>query len=372
MEGILECNKCKKIIGGNCFLTKCRHILCHGDGLSGYNDDNTFTCPICNTIMDQENGVTELNFQGERISKSDVNVVLSFLVERPGASLDFLGQVIKFRDFQRQELLKHQNLLEDNHTRQVKELERTNAQYRQYVHKVESKLNDAQKNVDTLQVEMKEMKRKYDALDRTYNNLLSEHQRRGSSSSSNNTGPRLPFGGRPNPNAKSPGSIGGVFQNDFHANNSIPRRSNSNGHFDNTKHMNNNNNNNNISPYFSTSNNNHRTPPTNNNNFVNKQPLGAFHQHRRPMSGDAMNHHTNNNNQLKPRHMSSRSPGRRSRSVSPGTRMNNNNNPHHQNIPQRLVASGGSGGGKFNFRSRFAPQTPAFKRSQKIMNEFRH
>ena len=25
-----------------------------------------------------------------------------------------------------------------------------------------------------------------------------------------------------------------------------------------------------------------------------------------------------------------------------------------------------------NFRSRFAPQTPAFKRSQKIMNEFRH
>ena len=39
------------------------------------------------------------------------------------------------------------------------------------------------------------MKRKYDALDRTYNNLLSEHQRRGSSSSSNNTGPRLPFGG---------------------------------------------------------------------------------------------------------------------------------------------------------------------------------
>ena len=70
--------------------------------------------------------------------------------------------------------------------------------------------------------------------------------------------------------------------------------------------------------------------------------------------------------------MSSRSPGGRSRSVSPGTRMNNNNNPHHQNIPQRLVASGGSGGGKFNFRSRFAPQTPAFKRSQKIMNEFRH
>ena len=34
--------------------------------------------------------------------------------------------------------------------------------------------------------------------------------------------------------------------------------------------------------------------------------------------------------------------------------------------------SGGSGGGKFNFRSRFAPQTPAFKRSQKIMNDFRH
>ena len=62
MEGRLECNKCKKILGGNCFLTKCRHIFCHGDGLSAYNDNGTFTCPVCNAVLDQQTGITELKF----------------------------------------------------------------------------------------------------------------------------------------------------------------------------------------------------------------------------------------------------------------------------------------------------------------------
>ena len=195
MEGVLECNKCKKILGGNCFLTKCRHILCHADGLNGYNDDGTFTCPICDMVLHQENGITELNFQGERISKSDINIVLSFLVERPGSSLDFLGQVIKFREFQRQELLKHQNLMHRNHSHNVKELERLNVQYRDYIGKMENKLNVVEKTVDNLQTEKKELSRKYEALSRSYKQLLSEQHASSERSS---------FSSRSNSNVKSP------------------------------------------------------------------------------------------------------------------------------------------------------------------------
>eukprot|EP00943_MAST-04B_sp_MAST-4B-sp1_P008658 g8658.t1 len=194
MEGVLECNKCKKILGGNCFLTKCRHILCHADGLNGYNDDGTFTCPICDMVLHQENGITELNFQGERISKSDINIVLSFLVERPGSSLDFLGQVIKFREFQRQELLKHQNLMHRNHSHNVKELERLNVQYRDYIGKMENKLNVVEKTVDNLQTEKKELSRKYEALSRSYKQLLSEQH--ASSERSSFSSLTVPGGGR--------------------------------------------------------------------------------------------------------------------------------------------------------------------------------
>ena len=54
------------------------HFFGCSDGLSAYNDNGTFTCPVCNAVLDQQTGVTELNLQGERISKNDVNVVLFF------------------------------------------------------------------------------------------------------------------------------------------------------------------------------------------------------------------------------------------------------------------------------------------------------
>ena len=176
MEGRLECNKCKKILGGNCFLTKCRHIFCHGDGLSAYNDNGTFTCPVCNAVLDQQTGITELNLQGERISKNDVNVVLSFLVERPSSSLDFLGQVVKFREFQRQELLTQHDLTSSSHSKQVKELERINAQYRNCIQQMEGKMGSIERAMERMQTEKKEMIRKYEALDRTYRNLISEQR----------------------------------------------------------------------------------------------------------------------------------------------------------------------------------------------------
>ena len=80
--------------------------------------------------------------------------------------------------------------------------------------------------------------------------------------------------------------------------------------------------------------------------------------------------HGINNKHYQQRHIiSSRSPGRRSRSTSPGNRIVNNPIPERHQVASN---SSSNNNNKFNYRSKFAPATPAFKRSQQILNEFRH
>ena len=372
MEGRLECNKCKKIIGGNCFLTKCRHIFCHGDGLSAYKDNGTFTCPVCNTVLDQQSGITELNLQGERISKADVNVVLSFLVERPSSSLDFLGQVVKFREFQRQELLNQQYLSSSSHSKQVKDLERRNAQYRNCIQEMEGKMGSIERAMDRMQAEKKEMIRKYEALDRTYRNLISEQRLNQMQSTIRNPGSHhakspsslldakthainsmgtnvstghssrtvSPYPNRHSPNESSPGSS--TFASHGIKDLAI-RRS---GSYGNTK----------ISPYFSGN-----SRPEYTNVTGSNEPLGAFHQYNRPSSANSRK-----KDAYTPSRLPSRSPSGRSRSRSPNGRVT-------PNLPdRRFTPRSNSSNNAFRYQPSFAPQTPAFKRSKDILNQYRH
>ena len=372
MEGRLECNKCKKILGGNCFLTKCRHIFCHGDGLSAYNDNGTFTCPVCNAVLDQQTGVTELNLQGERISKNDVNVVLSFLVERPSSSLDFLGQVVKFREFQRQELLNQQDLTSSSHSKQVKELERLNAQYRNCVQQMEGKMGSIERAMERMQTEKKEMIRKYEALDRTYRNLISEqrvnqmqsairnpgsnqakspsslsyaktHGRNGmdsNASTGHSSRTVSPYPNRLTTNDRSPGS--GTFPSHSIKDLAI-RRS---GSYGNTK----------ISPYFSGN-----SHPNFANATSSSEPLGAFHQYNRPSSANSRKRDA-----YTPSRLPTRSPSGRSRSRSPNGRVT-------PNLPdRRFTPRSSNANNAFHYQQSFVPQTPAFKRSKDILNQYRH
>ena len=170
----LECNACSKQLIGNCFMTACGHILCHDDGMSAFRNNHDFVCPVCDKTLTRE-GVTELNFLGDNpASTNDVKTILSFIVERPGTVLGFLGQVLQFREQQRLLIISSRKRLKRNAEKDANDLKHKIMRTENYAQEMEGKLRRKDARIQELEKEFAETRRQRDALQKSYRALREE------------------------------------------------------------------------------------------------------------------------------------------------------------------------------------------------------
>ena len=163
-------------------MTACGHILCHDHGIEAFHrqesrgHEDYFLCPVCQKSKTMSE-VTELNFQGDHMSKTDIKTIMSFMVEKPTEAMKFLGDVISFRDSQKVLVLEESDRRASNQENDMNEMKRRIMNSENYAREMEAKAVRHEARGEELEKAMSELRRQRDALQKSYKDLCEQRMR---------------------------------------------------------------------------------------------------------------------------------------------------------------------------------------------------